>query len=307
MKTLYDLLGALPDDDADGLRAAFRKAAKENHPDFNPENPEASERFRKIVRANAILSDGQQRAAYDRLLEVARRQQSRKPKRSSMVRRLAADAAASAVVSVVLIGGYLLYRPFDKLPPASAPVTESSVRKAAQAPTVKVAELSEAHGQVEQHGQAEQHDQAAQHHQAEQQGEAEQHDKLEVAGADLKPDISPRDVKEPTKPDGVAPAVTTGIAPASASPALGFGTKDAQYYRERGIQAYRSGDLYIALVNFDLAINLDPNLPESYIDRGIVFHRLGDLKRAFSDVTEAKRIEALNRNKTPSVASAPPR
>ena len=301
MKTLYELLGALPDDDADGLRAAFRKAAKENHPDFNPENPEASERFRKIVRANAILSDGQQRAAYDRLLEVARRQQSRKPKRSSMVRRLAADAAASAVVSVVLIGGYLLYRPFDKLPPASAPVTESSARKAAHAPTVKAAELSEAHGQVEQHRQIEQHDQAAQHHQA------EQHDKLEVAGADLKPDISPRDVKEPAEPDWIAPAVSTGVAPASASPALGFGTKDAQYYRERGIQAYRSGDLYIALVNFDLAINLDPNLPDSYIDRGIVFHRLGDLKRAFSDVTEAKRIEALNRNKTPAVASAPPR
>ena len=75
MKTLYDLLGALPDDDADGLRAAFRKAAKANHPDFNPGNPEASERFRRIVRANAILSDEQQRAAYDRLLEIARRQQ----------------------------------------------------------------------------------------------------------------------------------------------------------------------------------------------------------------------------------------
>jgi curved DNA-binding protein CbpA len=71
MKTLYDLLEALPDDDADGLRAAFRKAAKANHPDFNPGNAEASERFRRIVRANAILSDGQQRAAYDRLLEIA--------------------------------------------------------------------------------------------------------------------------------------------------------------------------------------------------------------------------------------------
>ena len=117
MKTLYDLLGALPDDDADGLRAAFRKAARANHPDNNPENPEASERFRKIVRANAILSDGQQRAAYDRLLEVARRQQGRKPKRrSSTIQRLAADAVASAAVSVVLIGGYLLYRPVDKLP-----------------------------------------------------------------------------------------------------------------------------------------------------------------------------------------------
>jgi acetone monooxygenase len=43
--------------DADGLRAAFRKAAKANHPDVNPCNPEAAERFRRIVRANAILSD----------------------------------------------------------------------------------------------------------------------------------------------------------------------------------------------------------------------------------------------------------
>ena len=100
MKTLYDLLGALPDDDADELRAAFRKAAKANHPDFNPGNPEASERFRKIVRANAILSDGQQRAAYDRLLVVAHRQQDRKPKRATFfgaARRLAADAIARLV------------------------------------------------------------------------------------------------------------------------------------------------------------------------------------------------------------------
>ena len=256
MKTLYDLLGALPDDDADGLRAAFRKAAKANHPDFNPENPEASERFRKIVRANAILSDGQQRAAYDRLLEVARRQQSRKPKRStfsSTIHRLAADAAASAVVSVVLIGGYLLYKPVDRLPLASAQVTEASRREPAQAThrqtdrTIRCTRPSRATRPAELHD------------------HAEQHDKLEVAGADVKPDVNPREIKEPTKPDGVAPAGCTlpGIAPASASPALGFGTKDAQYYRERGIQAYRSGDLHIALVNFDLAINLDPNLPDS--------------------------------------------
>jgi Tfp pilus assembly protein PilF len=105
----------------------------------------------------------------------------------------------------------------------------------------------------------------------------------------------------------LAPEVTTGIAPASApaSPARGAVTKDAKYYRERGTSAYSSGDLYIALVNFDLAIELDPGLSDSYIDRAIVFHRLGDLKRAFADVAEAKRIDALNRNKTPSVASAP--
>ena len=34
MGTLYDLLGALPSDDAEGLRTAFRKAAKATHPDI---------------------------------------------------------------------------------------------------------------------------------------------------------------------------------------------------------------------------------------------------------------------------------
>ena len=81
--------------------------------------------------------------------------------------------------------------------------------------------------------------------------------------------------------------------------------KDAKYYRERGILAYRSGDLYIALANFDLAIDKDPSSSDSYINRGIVFRRLGDLKRALSDVAEAKRIDDLNRSKSASGARAP--
>src|SRR4051794_41504379 len=124
MTTLYDLLGALPDDDADGLRAAFRKAAKANHPDVNPGNPEAAERFRRIVRANAILSDEQQRTAYDQLLEVARRQQNQAPKRSKVsgtIRGLAADVIASAAVSVVLIGGLDLLRALVRARAPSAP------------------------------------------------------------------------------------------------------------------------------------------------------------------------------------------
>ena len=287
MKTLYDLLGALPDDDAEKLRAAFRKAAKANHPDFNPGNPEASQRFRRIVRANAILSDEQQRVAYDRLLKVAlRQQQSRKPKRSifsSTIRRLATDAIASAVVSVVLIGGYLLFISVDRLPLASAQVTKVSARAPTETAIVNPTEIFDAGGQ------------------------ADLHDKPRLDGADTKFDENPHDVKEPTNPDGIVPAVATDTAPAStdASPARDLGPKDAKYYRERGTLAYRSGDLYIALVNFDLAIELDPGFSESYIDRAIVFHRLGDLKHAFSDVAEAKRIDDLARNKTPSVASAP--
>jgi tetratricopeptide (TPR) repeat protein len=283
MATLYDLLEALPDDDADGLRAAFRKAAKACHPDVNPGDPEAAERFRRIVRANAILSDEQQRAAYDRLLVVARRQQSLKPKRSNfsgMIRRLAADAIASAAVSAVLVGGYLLFRPVDGRSIASAQVTEVSRREPAQAPAAT--EISDAHGRTG------------------------QHDQLAVAGANMKFDLNLRDVEAPTKPDGIAPAATTGIASASdASPARDVGTKDVKYYRERGILAYRAGDLIIALANFDLAIDMDPGLSDSYINRGIVFRRLGDLKRALADVAEAKRIENLNRNKSPSGARAP--
>ena len=52
METLYDLLGALPRDDADELRAAFRRAAKGAHPDLNPSDPDAGQKFREIVRAN---------------------------------------------------------------------------------------------------------------------------------------------------------------------------------------------------------------------------------------------------------------
>ena len=55
--------------------------------------------------------------------------------------------------------------------------------------------------------------------------------------------------------------------------------------------AYRSGDLPLALVDFDLAINLDPNFSDAYIDRAVVFRRMGDLKHALADVAEAKRID----------------
>jgi curved DNA-binding protein CbpA len=71
LQTLYELLGALADDDADRLRAAFREAAKASHPDNNSGDPDASQRFRRVVRAHAILSEERQRATYDALLAKA--------------------------------------------------------------------------------------------------------------------------------------------------------------------------------------------------------------------------------------------
>ena len=74
MDTLYDLLGALPQDDAESLRTAFRRAVKGAHPDLRPDDPDAAVRFRQIVRANEILLDKDQRAVYDHLLVLAQQE-----------------------------------------------------------------------------------------------------------------------------------------------------------------------------------------------------------------------------------------
>ena len=98
---------------------------------------------------------------------------------------------------------------------------------------------------------------------------------------------------------GMEPAVVAAAGDAGAVPATSdVGVKDARYYRERGGLAYRSGDLSLALIDFDLAINLDPTFADAYIDRAIVFRRMGDLKHAFADVTQAKRVDDLKSQQT---------
>jgi curved DNA-binding protein CbpA len=111
METLYDLLGALPNDDADDLRAAFRRAVKRAHPDVNPGDPDAGLKLRRIVRANEILGDVEQRAAYDRLLEVAHLEQEEAAKHAvaAKVHKLASGVMALAGVSAVAVGGYALF------------------------------------------------------------------------------------------------------------------------------------------------------------------------------------------------------
>src|SRR5260370_17107431 len=74
MTSLYDLLGARENDDADALKKAFRKAVKAHHPDLHPGDPDAPDRFRQLIAANALLRDAKQRATYDRVLQLERQQ-----------------------------------------------------------------------------------------------------------------------------------------------------------------------------------------------------------------------------------------
>lgn len=64
-ENLYDILGVPQRASDDEIRRAFRKLAKENHPDVNPGNGAAAERFKKITAANEILGDAGKRRLYD--------------------------------------------------------------------------------------------------------------------------------------------------------------------------------------------------------------------------------------------------
>lgn len=108
MKTLYDILDARPDDDAEKLKVAFRKAVKGAHPDLNVGDPEAPVRFMRIVRAKAILSDPELRAAYDRMLEFEREQLCATSKLTA-THSIVADAIAVVFLAVVLAGAYNLF------------------------------------------------------------------------------------------------------------------------------------------------------------------------------------------------------
>jgi DnaJ-class molecular chaperone len=66
MEDLYKVLGVSRTASEDEIRSAYRKLAKQFHPDFNPGKKEAEERFKTISAAYEILSDPDQRARYDR-------------------------------------------------------------------------------------------------------------------------------------------------------------------------------------------------------------------------------------------------
>jgi tetratricopeptide (TPR) repeat protein len=314
METLYDLLGALPNDDAENLRAAFRRAVKGTHPDINPGDPAAAIRFRQIVRANEILNDPEQRAAYDHLLDLARIEQASLAKQATARRvyQFASAVLSFAVVLIMAVGGYAVY-----LHLASAQYKMPLQQLQAAVRQLPKLAASQATGSVT----AEEHAPPTAEMQKQAAEVLKQAVELQKQAAVAAPETIAAPVKAettetddmvaPTADQALAMSANTLPADMGAAMAANLGlvsdltVSEARSFRERGISAYRNGDLNGAIADFDQAIMLDPKFSAAYIDRGIVFYRLRKFDRAFADISRAKRLERANRG-SPSGANGTP-
>lgn len=66
MRNPYDVLGVPRDASADDIKRAYRKLAKELHPDLNPGNKAVEQKFKEVSQAHAILGDPEKRKRFDK-------------------------------------------------------------------------------------------------------------------------------------------------------------------------------------------------------------------------------------------------
>nr|MBA2362813.1 J domain-containing protein [Chloroflexia bacterium] len=64
-KDYYQVLGIERSTSEGDVRSAYRKLARQFHPDVNPGNPEAETRFKEVNEAYQVLSDAEKRKKYD--------------------------------------------------------------------------------------------------------------------------------------------------------------------------------------------------------------------------------------------------
>ena len=65
MRDFYEILNVSKNSSKDEIKKAYRKIAMKYHPDRNPDNKQAEERFKEAAEAYSVLSDDSKKAQYD--------------------------------------------------------------------------------------------------------------------------------------------------------------------------------------------------------------------------------------------------
>ncbi len=327
MTTLYEVLDVPRNCDSEKLTEAFRKAVKANHPDLNAEDASATARFRLIVRAKTVLSDPELRSDYDRMLDFE--QQHGRPS-SSLATTL--GARHFVVLAAVLAGAFTLFSYISEAPVAKVKVTqdvaheqvnvvdvssppprdesardksddvEASVPSKGAPPTSNAVTLEDAAPTLDVAPAATTVQESA--------GVVDlPPPSPSSASAHVTSESLDGSVPSPVASSSAVPVEDTASAPSIAPRVNGkaiapvhsdgltssLPVKDARFYREQGIAGYHNGDIDLAIADFNLAIQLDPNFKNAYIDRGIAFYRIRKSHRAFADIARAIRIENSRR------------
>jgi len=299
MKSFSELPGASVDDDEEALKKAFRTALKAHHPDLHPGDPGAPARFRDVVAANARLREAKQRAAYDRQLERERQQFQSTLEHQQRRKRIRTISAVGVVGALIVGYGLSALMPATTIVEINkdehAATTSAAVKQtmtiipAAQrseniATAIVAATADTVKDDMKNAGEP-----------------------VKTADAQLTEPTPPldrgelrdkhNDAESPdgaSKPNADTSAVTSVQVIAGRELAPGPLSNDPNFYRERGIAAYRSGDFLGAIGNFDEAIRLNPDDAQSHNIRGNVWDELGVFERALADYDDAIRIDSNN-------------
>jgi tetratricopeptide (TPR) repeat protein len=194
------------------------------------------------------------------------------------IHRGATNTMAATFIAAALIGGYTVFSHMSK----TSAMTESTAKVVESAPVETAVALPQPTAEVT---------------------EAAPEERESVVAV----------VKEPDTTGAVAAAANAVNPPLAVitlpAPPSVLATANAKTLRDRGMFAYRGGDLSGALAHFNLAIAQDPGFAAAYIDRGIVFYRMRNYDRAFADMAQAKRLARTSKDgkdsKAKPVAQAP--
>jgi curved DNA-binding protein CbpA len=82
-KDPYELLGVSRQASADEVRRAYRRLVRKHHPDANPDDPGAEERFKELYQAYEVLSNPEKRRSYDQRVRAASQRNRERPRARS--------------------------------------------------------------------------------------------------------------------------------------------------------------------------------------------------------------------------------